>query len=90
MGCGFGPEFCYSLVASCGVAGLFSTRPRVCVEWVGDSFGALVGVGVVLPRHFLSPGVGAGSVAGRFCWPPYAETASRGPGSRRGARARRL
>lgn len=37
MGCGFGPEFWYSLVASCGVAGLFSTRLRVCVEWVGDS-----------------------------------------------------
>lgn len=29
-------------------------------------------------------------MAGRFWWPPYAETASRGPGSRRGARARRL
>nr|DAI25153.1 MAG TPA: hypothetical protein [Caudoviricetes sp.]DAU01105.1 MAG TPA: hypothetical protein [Caudoviricetes sp.] len=44
-----------------------------------------------MPRHFLSPGVG-GWVPWRDVswWPPYAETASRGPGSRRGARARRL
>lgn len=34
-GVGVGLEFCYSLVASCGVAGLFSARPRVCVEWAG-------------------------------------------------------
>lgn len=37
MGCGFGSEFGYSLVALCGVAGLDSIRPCVCVEWVGVS-----------------------------------------------------
>ena len=36
-GVGVRLEFRYSLVASCGVAGLFSARPRVCVEWAGDS-----------------------------------------------------
>ena len=41
----------------------------------------LFGVGVVLPRRFLSPGVGGGFRGGTsFWWPPYAETASRGPG----------
>lgn len=34
-----------------------------------------------MPRHFLSPGVGGGFRGGTsFWWPPYAETASRGPG----------
>ena len=35
----------------------------------------LFGVGVVLPRHFSSPGVGGGFRGGTsFWWPPYAET----------------
>nr|DAI25154.1 MAG TPA: hypothetical protein [Caudoviricetes sp.]DAU01106.1 MAG TPA: hypothetical protein [Caudoviricetes sp.] len=38
MWCGFGSESWYSLAALCGAVRLFSTRLRVCVEWVGDSF----------------------------------------------------
>lgn len=72
MGCGFGSEFCYSLVASCGVAGLFSARPRVCVEWAGyylvprrpaglAGFGPCGGMGRHTTLKMWRPGGRAGS-----------------------------
>lgn len=72
MGCGFGPEFCYSLVASCGVAGLFSARPRDCVEWAGyylvprrpaglAGFGPCGGMGRHTTLKMWRPGGRAGS-----------------------------
>lgn len=85
MGCGFGPEFWYSLTASCGVVRLFSTRPRVCVEWVGDSFVPFrpVGlVGILVPRR--PPGLAG------FVGPRTLKRRVAALGSRRGARARRL
>nr|DAQ67889.1 MAG TPA: hypothetical protein [Caudoviricetes sp.] len=61
--------------------------PR-CLMWGDEAVFSpptrLCGVGWKLSSSSSSSGTGG------VCWPPYAETASRGPGSRRGARARRL